>query len=129
MSVGLAEARINLNKLIEERKETAAELARLQDKLGEYAGIDEQGVQAVKRKYLNVDMDSTYCKPHLDIDEDCQASPSKMSRHQLQQRIERIKEEIECKNIQINDIQQMVIEGDQDDRSKHIFNNIRLPSS
>jgi hypothetical protein len=28
------------------------------------------------------------------------------------------------KSVQINEIQQMVIEGDQDERAKHLFNNI-----
>ena len=41
------------------------------------------------------------------------SSPFKSSRHQLEQRIERIKEDIECKNVQITEIQQMVLEGDQ----------------
>ncbi len=36
LSVGLAEARINLNNLLAERKETAAELAKLQDELNKF---------------------------------------------------------------------------------------------
>ncbi len=35
-SAGLAEARINLNNLLAERKETAAELAKLQDELNKF---------------------------------------------------------------------------------------------
>jgi kinesin family protein 4/21/27 len=147
LSVGLAEARINLNKLIEERKESAAELARLQEKLNEINDDQSSGQPAVKRKYLGAEMDSTYIA-NKDFDEDAlnsMASPCKSSKHQLELRIERIKEDIECKNVQITEIQQMVLEGDQgifinihlflmfynnyfeiivDDRSKLIFNNI-----
>ena len=115
LSVGLAEARINLNKLIEERKESAAELARLQEKLNELNEDHSCGQPAVKRKYLGSEMDSTYIA-NKDPEEDnlnSISSPFKSSRHQLEQRIERIKEDIECKNVQITEIQQMVLEGDQ----------------
>lgn len=116
LSVNIAEARINLNKLIDERKESAAELARLEDKLASMSetatgesdlesGVDSRH-PAVKRK-LNT-------QQHDDEDD----------RTQMRARVDRLREDIECKSIQINDIQQMVLEGDQDEKSKHMFNNI-----
>ena len=65
-------------------------------------------------------MDSTYVASTCDEEE----SDENKKRVELERRIERIKEEIEMKNVQINEIQQMVIEGDQDDKAKHMFNNI-----
>ncbi len=112
--MNFAEARINLNKLLEERKETAAELTKLQDRLTDIGVAEEP--PSKQRKC--VDMDSTYVTSNCskELDEEAGAtgnSPSKMNRIQLVQRIERIKEEIECKNVQINELQQMVIEADQ----------------
>ena len=126
LSVGLAEARINLNTLIAERKETAAELAKLQDELAkmEQETKTSQSMPPPKRKF---DIDATYIagsgggggnNTNLEDEE------TELQRLQIEQRIERIKEDIECKNLQINEIQQMVIEGDQDDKAKHLFNNI-----
>jgi myosin heavy subunit len=37
---------------------------------------------------------------------------------------DKLPHDIEMKSVQINEIQQMVIEGDQNDRAKHLFNNI-----
>lgn len=104
LSVNLAEARINLNKLIEERKESAAELARLEEKLNELH--DENGPSRKRKFFKNNEFDVTY-KQGDNADDD------EMSRATLESRIERIKEDIECKTVQINEIQQTVIEGDQ----------------
>lgn len=101
--MNISEARLNLGKLIEERKESAAELARLEEKLttmheaGESDMDGESRQPAMKRKFAATDN-------AFDSDED---------RAHLRARIDRLKEDIECKSIQINDIQQMVLEGDQ----------------
>ena len=102
LSVGLAEARLNLNKLIEERKDTAAELHRLTAELAQIS--DDEDAAPPKRKLFK--------------EEDNGATPtheetSGSAKKQIQTRIERLKEDIECKNIQIKQIQQMLIEGDQ----------------
>ena len=125
LSVNLAEARINLNKLIDERKESAAELAKLTEKLtkeyGSSSSDDASSMMppppapAAKRsRFLaSSDMDTTYIAyPSASGDSTCTGEEVE-SRGQLEQKIEQLKEEIECKTIQINDIQQMVIEGDQ----------------
>ena len=112
LSVSLAEARINLNKLIEQRKETSAELSKLTDRLSKEFGADSDAdvamaTSSLKRRVESHDMDTTYVAGSRAIESD---PPSKAD--QLL-KIEQLKEEIECKTIQINDIQQMVIEGDQ----------------
>ena len=121
LSVNLAEARINLNKLIEERKETAAELNKLTDKLNKEFGSAPMSDDAslmppppvpAKRRFLGGDMDSTY-RAYPSADSVGASGEETESRGQLEQKIQQLKEEIECKTIQINDIQQMVIEGDQ----------------
>ena len=126
MSAGLAEARLNLNKLIEERKEAASELARLQEKHDETEHDTPLGSTAIggssKRKFAAAGfdnngpsaMDTTYTTSSSSADTALVSSPSQPpARLALQQRIERIKEDIECKSVQINEIQTMVIEGDQ----------------
>ncbi len=110
LSVNLAEARINLNKLIEERKESAAELARLEEKMNE---LDDENGPSRKRKFKN-EFDMGYKQSDNADDEE-------MSRSTLESRIERIKEDIECKTVQINEIQQTVIEGDQGETSSCYF--------
>jgi len=121
LSVGLAEARINLNTLIAERKETAAELAKLQDDLARMEQeAKNQCMPPPKRKF---DIDATYIAGSSS-NNNLEDEETELHRLQTEQRIERIKEDIECKNLQINEIQQMVIEGDQDDKAKHLFNNI-----
>ena len=119
LSVNLAEARINLNTLIAERKETAAELAKLQEELTRM-DQEDKSMPPPKRKF---DIDATYIAGANDAN-NTDDQESQLQRLQLEQQIERIKEDIECKNIQINEVQQMVIEGDQDDKAKHLFNNI-----
>ena len=102
LSVGLAEARLNLNKLIEERKDTAAELQRLTAELAQVSD-DEDAAPPKRKMFKEEDNGAT------PTDEESSGSAKK----QIQTRIERLKEDIECKNVQINEIQQMVIEGDQ----------------
>jgi kinesin family member 4 len=124
LSVGLAEARINLNNLLAERKETAAELAKLQEELNKFDELMPPPQQPSKRKF---DTDTTYIAGSSvgNSSSNCvDDEENQLNKLQLEQRIERIKEDIEMKSVQINEIQQMVIEGDQDDRAKHLFNNI-----
>lgn len=119
LSVNIAEARLNLTKLMDERKESAAELARLEEKLAVLADLSDsdQGTDgetrhpAHKRKFGAAAAAAA-------VDDEFE------DRAQLRARIERLREDIECKSIQINDIQQMVLEGDQDEKAKHMFNNI-----
>lgn len=99
LSVSIAEARINLSKLLEERKENAADLARLTDKLNRLNEA-ENSMSRNKRKYTENDTEEG---------EDNNES----SKTELMQRIQRLNEEIECKSLQINEIQQMVIDGEQ----------------
>ncbi len=117
LSVGLAEARANLAKLIEERKESGAELVCLTDKL-EALGERECGGNAKQRR---VDMDSTYMASTCDEED---GGEVKIRKEKLEKQIERVKEEIEMKNVQINELQSMVIEGDADEKAKHLFNSI-----
>ena len=111
VSAGLAEAQINLNKLIQERRESAAELAQLTKELADMG--DECGASASKRNKPSIQhsMDSTYVasKEERGNEDDAKSS----YRSELEEKIVRIEEDIECKNVQINEIQQMVIEGDQ----------------
>ena len=114
LSVSLAEARINLNRLIEERKESGAELTKLAEKLEEMKS-EEMGVGPAKRNKVSYDMDATYIagsradSAHASANEEEGGSSGRVK---LEQQIERLREEIECKSVQINEIQQMVIEGD-----------------
>jgi len=114
----LAEARANLAKLIEERKESAAELVILGERLDALCERESGGAAAKQRR---VDMDSTYVASTCDEEEDGEA---KKRRGELERQIERTKEEIEMKNVQINELQSMVIEGDADEKAKHLFNSI-----
>jgi hypothetical protein len=125
LSVSIAEAKLNLTKLIEERKESALELAKCEEKLALDAGGSndedaaecDEGPPACKRRYL-------HCDGGDNSQDDEQENAGKSGRARLAARIARIKEDIECKSIQINDIQQMILEGDQDDKTKHMFNNV-----
>lgn len=107
LSVGLAEARLNLAKLIEERKESSIELIQLTEKLDRYG--QENDVPYKQRKLGNVELDSTYVASTADEED---SEERKKKRDELAKRIERTKEEIEMKNVQINELQAMVIEGD-----------------
>jgi hypothetical protein len=119
LSVDLAETRINLNKLIDERKECAAELAKLNEKIKELNTENPLMGPLVKRKNQESDagntpgcMDSTYSvRPAIAIHKD--DDEAQMNKAHIQQRIERVPEEIESKNVQISEIQLMVIEGDR----------------
>jgi kinesin family protein 4/21/27 len=114
LSVGLAEARINLNRLIEERKESGAELTKLAEKLEEMKSEEMGGGGApAKRNKPSYDMDATYIAGSRAVEASANEEEGGSSgRAKLEQQIERLREEIECKNVQINEIQQMVIEGD-----------------
>jgi hypothetical protein len=114
LSVSLAEARANLAKLIDERKKSAAELVILGERL---KALRDRAAAKQRR----VDMDSTYVVSSCDEEEDGEA---KKRRGELERQIKRNKEEIEKKNVQINELQSMVIEGDADEKAKHLFNNI-----
>ena len=121
LSVGLAEARINLAKLMDERKESGAELITLTEKLenlNENASSNIHPPPVKQRKQTNVDMDSTYIASTCDEED---TDGMKKNRNELEKRIERIKEEIEMKNVQINEIQSMVIEGDQGSVSLFLY--------
>lgn len=110
MSVNIAEAKISLNKLIEDRNDSSRELAKVKDKLDEL--ID-------KRKYLSdIDQTNSQFREHGHNLNDL------LKIIQLKEEIERINEKIECKSIQINDIQQMILEADKYEKIKHLFNNI-----
>lgn len=106
MSVNIAEARLNLNKLTEERKESAAELARLEDKLASMADDSDMSIEAPAAKRNRL-----YSRATDGSENESESAPE--TRSQLKVRVERLREDIECKSIQINDIQQMVLEGDQ----------------
>lgn len=133
-SVALAEARINLNKLIEARKESAAELARLTERFNEMVDDDDFCKPTSSKLPKYTDMDATYVAgsrftpsistPSMSNDQSDEYEINQLTRGQIEQRIIRLKEDIECKNIQITEAQQTVIEGDNDDRSKHLFNNV-----
>ncbi len=109
VSAGLAEAQINLNKLIQERRESAAELAQLKKELSDIN--EDYGASSSKRnKTVHHNMDSTYVASR---DDDYISDAKSALKSEIEQKIERTEEDIECKNVQINEIQQMVIEGDQ----------------
>ena len=95
-------------KLIEERKELAGELTKLQEKhkdLQSNSNEDEPPNKLNKRG----EMDTTYfARPN-----NVTMIESNEEIKDLKAKIDAIKCDIECKNTQINDIQQMVIEGDQ----------------
>ena len=120
--MNIAEARINLNKMYEERKEAATELARLNKELQDLDNDLFAAQPAFKRQRHPsqvVDFDSTYIAGANDSgaistnagpDED----PEKENiRAELKLKIERLTEDIECMNVQIREAQQTVMEGDQ----------------
>ena len=105
-------------------------MARLKQCLAEACDSSEGEQPLIKRRRPN---DTTKPAPEMDVtynaacvggdDNDMQQQQQhtdvaldEISRAQLEQRIERLAEDIECKSIQINTIQQMVIEGDQGKR-------------
>lgn len=91
-----------MGKLLEERKESAMELNRLEEKVASLKDTDEMKPPAAKqpKKY--------YYHNNEEKEPDDEESVL-----QLENKIERLKEEIECKSNQINEIQQMVLDGDQ----------------
>jgi hypothetical protein len=108
LSVNIAEARINLQKMLDERKEAASELARLTKELYD---LEDEISRPVMKRPRAVGLDSTYIAgANNDAEEDQEKVQARLD---LEDRIERLKEDIECKNIQINEAQQTVIEGDQ----------------
>jgi len=115
LSISLAEARANLAKLIDERKESDAELVILGGRL---EALRERKGDRAAAKQRRVDMDSTYGVSTCDVEEDGEAKKRRG------EQIKRNKEEIEKKNVQINELQSMVIEGDADEKAKHMFDNI-----
>ena len=86
-SVGVAEARLSLNKLIDERKVSAVELAELEDK--------------------RPVMESTIANDN--VSDQCEDTSN--AQQQQQQLIAHLKQDIQFKSLLINQIQQMVIEG------------------
>jgi hypothetical protein len=117
LSVNIAEARINLQKMLDERKEAASELAKLTKELADMDDLDmSQPLAKRPRAPQTFSLDSTYIAGAASA-----VSPAKyeedeskvQARLELEDRICRLNEDIECKNIQINEAQQTVIEGDQ----------------
>jgi len=108
ISVGLAEGRQTLTKLIEERKDLAGELTKLQDKYKELqnnSNDDEPPSKLDKAEAANT---TYFARPN-----NLTMIESSEEIRELKNKIDGIKCDIECKNTQINEIQQMVIEGDQ----------------
>jgi kinesin family protein 4/21/27 len=129
VKAGLEEAQINLNKLIQERRDSAAELEALKREFVEEYVDDDEDVKnddaanstksSSRPKRNRFNMDATYVQQQNGIANEERAE----LKRELEQKIKRVEDDIECKNLQINEIQQMVIEND-DDRAKHMFNNI-----
>jgi len=115
IQVGLSEAQFTKAQLLDERKELSAELAVLQQRLGD-DGAESDEPPAKMRAGL----DQTYVSSSNRNNGD----ESDESRAQLRDKIDNVKGEIECKSIQINEIQQMLLESDQDEKTKHMFNNL-----
>ena len=118
VAVGIAEGQLTLNKLIEERKELAAEMKHLEQRLGESGDNDNDEPPAKMRAGL----DQTYVSNRNNNNNG--GEESEEVRAQLREKIENLKNEIECKSTQIEEIQQMVLESDQDEKNKHMFNNL-----
>ena len=102
VSVGLAEGRSTLTKLIDERKQLACELASLQER---YKDLQTSSNDEEPPKKVIKSLDETYFAHPNDAVPNDEISI-------LKEKIDEIKTDIECKNTQINEIQQMVIEGD-----------------
>ena len=92
VSACLAEAHFNVDKLIKERLETAKELDQLKQEL------------AVMKPSIN----TTFVVQNEDGDKE-----NSLYISELEKKIERIRAEIEFKNVQIKKLQQTVFEGDQ----------------
>jgi kinesin family protein 4/21/27 len=118
VKVAIEEAHINLNQLtfFQERRDMAAQLDELMRMSQEYAdhddNEDESDVSSSRPKRKRYDMNVTYV----------QQSRAELKR-ELELEIKRVEDQIECKNVQINEAQQMVIEND-DDIAKRMLNNI-----
>jgi hypothetical protein len=116
----LAEAKLNLTKLIKERKDLACELAKYEEELalaGNNADDDDDDECAPpSSKRLLTEQGVSHFAG--------QENGNKTARAELKERIGRVKDELECKSMQINDIQQMILEGDQEDKMKQMFNKI-----
>lgn len=68
----------------------------------------------LKRETSNVNLDTTYVARNNNNNNNFINNVEyNEEMKELKDKIENIKSEIECKNTQINEIQQMVIEGDQ----------------
>ena len=120
LSVGIAEARSSLTKLIEEKKQFTDDLIKATNSLQEMN--KKSCAFPPPNKQRKQDMNSTYiASAHDDIDSNIETK-----RTELERRIERLNEEVEMKKAQIEEIQSMVIE---DEKSKFLFNNILLIES
>ncbi len=125
LSVNIAEARINLQKMLDERKEAASELARLTKELSE---MDDEILhhQPLMKRPRAIGLDSTYIAGAASNDLTSNATEDEemeKARHELEERIYRLKDDIDCKNIQINEAQQTVIEGDQGKAARLFFSS------
>ena len=108
LSACIQESQVNLNKLINERREAAAELEALKAEFDSLNGDETLGTSySAKRSKINYNMDSTYVSGKEEESEN-----NKAGKQELEKKIKRIEDDIECKNVQINEIQQMVIESD-----------------
>ena len=121
ISVGLAEGRLTLSKLIDERKDLAGELTRLQEKYREANSNDDEPPSKMKRDEKI--LDTTYLTR---LNDGGNINETSDEFRDLRDKIENIKCDIECKNTQINEIQQMVIEGDQGKFLKYFYQLIKL---
>ena len=97
LSVGLAEGKINLNRLMQERKELAAEFTKLSNKLDGTIMDDEASEKRNKVSY--------------DIENIASVSANQCSSGTA--KLKQLQNEIDCKTAQINQIQQILIKGDQ----------------
>lgn len=126
LSVNIAETRILLTQLIEERKEANSELTRLNKERNDLIELNNNIAKQSNNKRKLVDMDCTYVAggPAAPSNDDQEEVERNNAIADLDSRILRLEEEIECKSIQITEIQQTVIDGDQEEKTKHIFNSV-----
>ena len=116
-SVGIQEAQANLNKLIQERREAAAELQAVKREYEEYAEDCGGTTYGTKRSKVVLSMDATYVSNNKDEESESR----KLYKSELDLKIKRIEDDIECKNVQINEIQQMMLESDGKSEGKINF--------
>ena len=116
MSVCLQEAQNDLTKLIQDRKDLASELVALKSEYEEFADAECDGGHSsasyAKRNKIQheYNMDSTYISSSPNKEEE---NESRLNYKQaLEQKIQRVEDDIECKNVQINALQQMMLESD-----------------